>query len=69
MLKQMIEMGIELGMKKFSVEHIEHQGKTYEQTIDTIFDFIQGYEDCIPVTCYFGTFYKYRPELCHIIFK
>ena len=76
-LKEMIEIGIQMGMTKFSVEHYGHKGKVYEQTVETIFDFIKGYENCIPMSCYFGTYYSCsipkrtysRPELCHISFR
>lgn len=76
-LKQAIEFGIAMGMKTFSVRHYSWRGHAYEQTANTIFDFIKEYENCIVMTCYFGTNYSYsipsihyqRPELCHIVYR
>jgi hypothetical protein len=76
-LKQAIEMGIQMGMKTFSVRHFSCNGKTFEQTADTIFQFIEGYEDAIVMTCYFGSYYScsipswhyQRPDHCHFIYR
>lgn len=76
-LKQAIEFGIQMGMKTFSVSHFAYDGKTFEQTAETIFDFIKGYEDTEVITCYFGTYYSYsipswhyqRPEHCHFVYR
>jgi hypothetical protein len=76
-LKQAVEIGIQMGMTTFTVKHFNYSGKLSEQTADTIFDFIKGYENCIPMTCFFGTFHSNsipnktysRPELCHIIYR
>ena len=76
-LKQAIEIGIQMGMTNFSVKHFAYKGKLFEQTADTIFDFIKGFEDAIIMTCYFGTYYydsipsaRYgRPELCHLVYR
>ena len=70
MLKELVEMAIKMGMTKFEIKHTDYRGKTYEQTVETVFDFIKGYEDATPNACYFGTAYgKYRPELCYITIK
>lgn len=76
-LKQAIETGIQMGMETFTVEHFSYVGKLYEQTVDTIFDFIKEYENDIVMTCYFGSYYSNsfpfrhynRPTHCHIIYR
>lgn len=76
-LKQAIETGIQMGMETFSINYFDYKGRLYEQTADTIFDFIKGYEETIVMTCYFGTFYSnsipsrhyHRPKHCHIIYR
>lgn len=78
-LKQAVEIGIQMGMTNFSVNHFNYncKGKVFEQTVDTIFDFIKGYEDAVVITCYFGTYYYDafpavcygRPDLCHLVYR
>lgn len=82
-LSTIIKMAIEDGMETFSVTHydVDLYGKKYEQTAETILDYINGYEDCEVVTAYFGTFWQSggrhinkplnfgRPKHCHIVFK
>lgn len=82
-LSTVIKMAIEDGMETFSVTHydVDLYEKKYEQTAETILDYINGYEDCEVVTAYFGTFWqeggrhinkplKYeRPKHCHIVYK
>jgi hypothetical protein len=76
-LKQAVEIGIQMGMTTFTVKHFNYSGKLSEQTADTIFDFIKGYEDDVVITCYFGTYYsdslpsvRYgRPEHCHLVYR
>ena len=76
-LKQAVKIGIQMGMTSFSVNHFGYKGNVSEQTADTIFDFIKGYEDTVVITCYFGTYYfdaypavRYgRPDLCHLVYR
>ena len=76
-LKTMIENAIHMCMKTFTVSHYSYNGRKIEQTVDTIFEFIKDYEDCIPVTCYFGTYYSMsiphwhydKPDHCHISYR
>lgn len=71
MLKQTIEMAIQMGMETFQIHHFNYDGKAFEVSKEKIFDFINGYEDAIPMSCYFGTAYgsfgKYsKPTFCLI---
>ena len=76
-VKQAIDFGIISGMKNFAVKHYRFDGEELEQTVETVFDFIKGYENCRVMTCYFGSAYSYtipsihyqRPDLCYIIFR
>ena len=49
-LKQAVKIGIQMGMTSFSVNHFGYKGNVSEQTADTIFDFIKGYEDTVVIT-------------------
>ena len=74
MLKKTIEMAIEMGMDKFRISHFDYMGMIFEISKEEIFDFIKGYENAIPMKCYFGTVYgsfgKYvSPTLCEIIYR
>lgn len=76
-LKDLITMAIADGMETFYVSHYSYKGRRFEQTKDTILEFIEGYEDCIPITVYYGTAYSsHFPELhysrqthCDIVYK
>lgn len=82
-LSTVIKMAIKDGMETFSITHydVDLYEKKYEQTAETILDYINGYEDCEVVTAYFGTFWQSggrhinkplnfgRPKHCHIVFK
>lgn len=79
-IKQAIEIAITSGMTTFTIAHHTHQGKAFEQTKDTIFEFIKGYEDDKVMSLYLGNWYTQyngqgkpytypRPTHCHIIFK
>ena len=76
-LKNLITMAIADGMETFCVSHYSYTGYRLEQTKDNILDFIKGYEDCVPVTIYYGTaFGSHFPEIhynrqthCEIIYK
>jgi hypothetical protein len=77
-IKQAIEIAIAAGMTTFTVRHFNYNGKRYEQTLDTIDDFIKGHEDDLVVTIHFGSEHCYhgkegttysRPNHCAIIFR
>jgi hypothetical protein len=77
-IKQAIDIAIASGMTTFIVSHFNYRGKRYEQTLDTIYDFIKGYEDDIVITIYLGSascFHGskgvtyFRPTHCEIIFR
>ena len=79
-IKQAIEIAITSGMTTFTIAHHTHQGKAFEQTKDTIFEFIKGYEDDKVMSLYLGNWYTQyngqgkpytypRPNHCHIIFR
>ena len=82
-LSTIIKMAIEEGMETFSVARYDtgFYDKKYEQTAETILNYINGYEDCEVVTAYFGTYWQNggrhikkplkfeRPKHCHIIYK
>ena len=68
-LKEAIIYGIKMGMETFSIRHFKYRGRCFEQNLETILEFIQGYEDCIPVTCYYGSWDSDRPTHCHISYK
>ena len=77
-IKQAIEIAITSGMTTFTIHHFNYKGKYYEQTLDTIYDFIKGYEDDIVITIYLGSAYSShgkegvtysRPTHCMIIFR
>lgn len=77
MLKQTIEMAIAMGMETFTVRHYSYEGKLFEKTKEEILEFIEGFEDAIPMKCWFGTYYSQgfadpqfsRPNLCHITYR
>jgi hypothetical protein len=74
MLKETIEMAIKMGMEKFMISHFSYHGRAFEVSKEEIFDFIEGYENAIPMSCYFGTVYSYQgkyfnPTLCQIIYR
>ena len=73
-LKQAIEMGIEMGMTEFAIKHYAYEGSPIIQTADTILDFIEGHENDIPVTIYYGSAYRahgiyYKPYHCFISYR
>lgn len=77
-IKQAIDIAITSGMTTFALHHFNYNGKHYEQTIDTIYDFIKGYENDIVITIYLGSAYSFhgregttysRPTHCEIIFR
>lgn len=73
-IKQAIEIAIAAGMTTFTIHHFGYKGFTYEQNLDTIYNFIKGYENDLVVTIYFGSAYKEggiysRPTHCEIVFR
>ena len=79
-LKQAIEIAITSGMDTFTIAHHSYGGKVYEQSKDTIDDFIAGYENDKVMSLYLGNWYSQyngsgnpytypRPTHCHIIFR
>ena len=77
MLKQIIEMAIAMGMETFTVRHCSYEGKLYKKTKEEILEFIEGFEDAIPMKCWFGTYYSQgfsdsqfsEPQHCHITYR
>ena len=73
-LKQVIENGIEMGMTEFAIKHHAYKGSPIIQTVDTVLDFIKGYENEIPVTIYYGSAYSTngiyeKPYHCFISYR
>ena len=73
-LKQAVEIGIEMGMTEFAIKHYAYEGSPIIQTADTILDFIEGHENDIPVTIYYGSAYRvhgiyYKPYHCFISYR
>ena len=73
-LKQVVEMGIEMGMTEFAIKHHTYEGNPIIQTADTVLDFIKGHENEIPVTIYYGSAYRvqgiyYKPYHCFISYR
>ena len=73
-LKQVVEMGIEMGMTEFAIKHYAYEGSPIIQTADTVLDFIEGHENDIPVTIYYGSAYRvhgiyYKPYHCFISYR
>ena len=77
-IKQAIEIAITSGMTTFTVHHFNYNGKLYEQALDTIYDFIKGYENHPVITLYLGSAYSFhgregdtysRPTHCRIVFR
>lgn len=77
-IKQAIEIAIASGMTTFTIYHFDYRGKRYEQTLDTIYEFIKGYENNVVITLYLGSAYSCygregatysRPTHCEIIFR
>ena len=79
-IKQAIEIAIASGMTTFTVAHHSYNGKTYEQSTDTIYNFIEGYENDKVMSLYLGNWYTQynghskpytypRPTHCHITFR
>lgn len=77
---QAIEIALASGMTTFTIAHHTHKGKAFEQTEDTIFEFIKGYENDKVMSLYLGNWYTQyngqgkpytypRPTHCHIIFR
>ena len=79
-IKQAIEIAIASGMTTFTVAHHSYNGKTYEQSKDTIYSFIEGYENDKVMSLYLGNWYSQyngwgkpytytRPTHCHVTFR
>jgi hypothetical protein len=77
-IKQAIEIAIASGMTTFAVHHFDYNGKRYEQTLDTIYDFIKEYENDLVITLYLGSAHNFhgregvtyfRPTHCEIVFR
>ena len=77
---QAIEIALTSGMTTFTIAHHAYTGKAFEQTEDTIFEFIKGYENDKVMSLYLGNWYTQyngqgkpytypRPTHCHIIFR
>ena len=77
MLKQTIEMAIAMGMETFTVRHYSWEGKLIKKTKEEIFEYIKGFENEIPMKCWFGTYYSAgfsdphftQPKHCHITYR
>ncbi len=57
-IKQAIDCAIVSGMTTFALRHHNYKGKVYEQSKETIYDFIKGYENDVVMTVYFGSSYS-----------
>ena len=79
-IKQAIDCAVASGMTTFTLQHHNYNGRAHEQSVDTIYEFIKGYEDDIVMTIYFGNAYSVyhgrdkdytypRQHHCQIIFK
>lgn len=73
-LKQAVEIGIEMGMTEFAIQHHAYKGTPIIQTADTVLDFIKEYENEIPVIIYYGSNYYsrglyYKPYHCFISYR
>ena len=79
-VKQAIDCAIASGMTTFEIKHNNYRGKRHEQTIDTIYDFIKGYENDVVMSIHFGNAYTQynaqtkttiytRPHHCFITFR
>ena len=79
-IKQAIEIAIASGMTTFTVSHHTYKGRQFEQTANTIHDFIKGYENDKVMSLYLGNWYSQyngqgkpytypRPTHCHIEFR
>lgn len=73
-LKQAVEIGIEMGMIEFIIEHHAYEGSPIVQTADTVLDFIKGHENEIPITIYYGSAYRtqrvyHKPYHCFISYR
>ena len=77
-LKQAIDIAIESGMTEFTVSYYQSDiVYPKEQTLDSIYEFIKGYENSLVMSLNLGTNYSHynfnekrrfysRPTLCHI---
>ena len=73
-LKQAVEIGIEMGMTEFAIEHHAYEGTPIIQTADTVLDFIKAYENEIPITIRYGSDYYthgvyHKPYHCFISYR
>ena len=57
-IKQAIDCAIASGMTTFALHHHNYKGRVYEQSKETIYDFIKGYENDVVMTIYFGSSYS-----------
>lgn len=73
-LKQAVEIGIEMGMTEFAIRHHAYEGSPIIQTADTVLEFIEGYENEIPISINYGSDYctrglYYKPYYCSIEYR
>lgn len=73
-IKQAIEIAIASGMTTFTLRHHTYTGRALEQTINSVYDFIKGYEDCDVMSLHLGNWHSLggvytRPTHCNIIYK
>ena len=73
-LKQAVEIGIEMGMTEFAIEHHAYDGRPIIQAADAVLDFIKGHENEIPITIYYGSAYRtrgvyHKPYHCFISYR
>ena len=79
-IKQAIDIAIASGMTTFTIAHHAYNGRNFEQSQDTVYDFIKGYENDMVMSLHLGNWYSQyngqgkpytypRPTHCHIVFR
>jgi hypothetical protein len=79
-LKQAVDIAIASGMTTFTIAHHAYDGRNFEQSQDTVHDFIKGYENDAVMSLHLGNWYSQyngqdkpytypRPTHCHIVYR
>ena len=79
-IKQAIDIAIASGMTTFTIKHHTYGGKLSEQNLYTIYSYIEGYEEDVVMSIFFGNYYTTyngqnkpytypRPTHCHITYR
>ena len=79
-IKQAIDIAIASGMTTFTIAHHSYNGRNFEQSQDTVYDFIKGYENDKVMSLHLGNWYSQynrqgkpytypRPTHCHIVYR